>query len=304
MTLTTWMRWLGPLVLVALMVIAGWVLWHQLAGLDLVAVGRTFAAIPWWRVVVGAILLLISFAGYGWLERLATAHFGRPLPWPKAVALAIAAQGLSLTTGKGFVVAGAVRVRLLGRWGFTLTQALVATGVVTLHGNAGMMVLISALCFIAGPWSWAPWLGCATLAGAGCWLLACWKSAPLSFGKVEVTLPTVPMAWRGIIAGGGEKLACMCLALVMQPTMPSIGPIPFLCVVVVAMALARLSQVPGGIGVLEASILGLWPVSLTDADKVDLIAGLLAFRVAYYLVPLAASLPVLAFLGWRRTVPA
>lgn len=304
MTLHTWMRWLGPVLVVALMALAGWVLWHQLAGLDSVAVGRAFAAIPIWRCVVGALLLLISFAGYGWLERLATGHFGRALSPPKAFALAVAAQGLSLTTGKGFVVAGAVRVRLLGRWGFTMTQSLIATAIVTLHGNAGMMVLIALLCFIAGPWSWAPWLGCATLAGAGAWLLACWKSGPLSFGKIEISLPTVPMATRGIIAGGGEKLACMFLAVVLQPAGTSIPVVTFMAVVVVAMAMARLSQVPGGIGVLEASIIGLWPGPLTDADKVDLVAGMLAFRVAYYLVPLAASLPVLAFLGWRRTVPA
>jgi len=304
MTLTTWLRWLGPVVVVALMTFAGWVLWRQLAGLDPVTVGRAFTAIPIWRAAVGATLLMISFAGYGWLERLATEHFGRPLSPPRAIALAVAAQGLSLTTGKGFVIAGAVRVRLLGRWGFTITQSLVATAIVTLHGNAGMMVLIAIMCFIAGPWPWAVWLGCATLAGAGAWLLACWKSGPMSFGKLAFTLPSVPMAMRGIIAGGGEKLACICLAVVLQPAGPAIPVFTFMAVVVTALALARLSQVPGGIGVLEASIIGLWPVSLTDTDKVGLVAGLLAFRVAYYLVPLAASLPVLAFLGWRRTVPA
>ena len=126
----------------------------------------------------------------------------------------------------------------------------------------------------------------------------------MSFGKLAFTLPSVPMAMRGIIAGGGEKLDCISLAAVLQPTGPTIPVFTFMAVVVVALALARLSQVPGGIGVLEASIIGLWPVSLTDTDKVGLVAGLLAFRVAYYLVPLAASLPVLAFLGWRRTVPA
>lgn len=304
MTLTTWMRWLGPVLVVALLALACWVLWHQLAGLDAVAVGRAFASIPIWRCVVGAILLLISFAGYAWLERLATGHFERPLSPPKAFALAVAAQGLSLTTGKGFVVAGAVRVRLLGRWGFTVMQSLVVTAIVTLHGNAGMMVLMAILCFAAGPWSWAPWVGCATLAGAGAWLLSCWKSGPMTIGKVTITLPTIPMALRGIAAGGGEKLACILLAVVVQPAGPSIPVVTFLAVIVVALALARLSQVPGGIGVLEASMLSLWPVPLTDAAKVDLVAGMLAFRVAYYLVPLAASLPVLAFLGWRRTVSA
>ena len=109
-------------------------------------------------------------------------------------------------------------------------------------------------------------------------MLACWKSGPMTFGKVSITLPTVPVALRGIAAGGGEKLACILLAVVLQPAGPSIPVITFLAVIVVAIALARLSQVPGGIGVLEASMLSLWPVTLTDAAKVDLVAGMLAFR--------------------------
>ncbi len=304
MTLTTCMRWLGPALVVILMTIAGWVLWHQLAGLDMQAVGRAFMAMPAWRYALGAALLVGSYIGYGGMERLATAHVGRPLSLPRALALAVAAQGLSLTTGKGFLIAGAVRVRLLGRWGFTLTQALVATLIVTLHGNAGMLLLISVLCLLAGPWSWAPWVGLATLAGVGVWLFACWRSPPLTWGKVTVAMPTVAAAGRGIACGGGEKIACILLAAVLQPAGTAIPLLTYLAVVVVAMALARLSQVPGGIGVLEASILGLWPEPLSDATKVDLIAGLLAFRVAYYLLPLAVALPVLAFFGWRRTVPA
>ena len=304
MKLTTGIRWLGPAVVVVLMAVAGWVLWHQLAGLDTQAVLRAFLAMPGWRYAVGAGLLLGSYIGYAGLERLATSHQGRALTLPRALILAVTAQGLSLTTGKGFLIAGAVRVRLLGRWGYTLTQALVATFIVTLHGNAGMALLIGVLCFIAGPWSWAPWLGLATVAGVGVWLLGCWRVAPLTWGKVTVAMPSVPAALRGLAAGGGEKVACVLLAAALQPAGTSLPLLTFLAVVVVAMALARLSQVPGGIGVLEASILGLWPESLSDATKVDLVAGLLAFRVAYYLLPLAVAVPLLAFFGWRRRVPA
>ena len=41
---------------------------------------------------------------------------------PQAAGLALVAQGISLTTGKGVLVAGAVRVRVLGRWGFRLAD--------------------------------------------------------------------------------------------------------------------------------------------------------------------------------------
>lgn len=304
MTSVGWVRWAGPLLASALFAFAIWVLWRQLAGLDPASVARAFVSLAWWQYVMAGVFLLASFVGYGGLERLASAHFARPLSPLRAFMTGVAAQGLSLTTGKGFLIAGAVRVRLLGRWAFTLSEAIGVTVVVSLHGNAGILALIAVLCAIAGPWWWAPLAAAGAAAGVGAWLVLCWKAKPYVWRHMTIAPPTVPMALRGIAAGGGEKLACVLLALVVQPGTLGIPPLTFLAVMVVSLALARLSQVPGGLGVLEASVLALWPAPLDDAGKASVIAGLLAFRVAYYLVPLAAAVPLLAFLGWRRRVAA
>jgi uncharacterized membrane protein YbhN (UPF0104 family) len=79
----------------------------------------------------------------------------------------------------------------------------------------------------------------------------------------------------------------------------------FIAVLLIALLIARASQVPGGVGVLEATVLGLWPLAPgTELPREQLVAGLLAFRCAYYLVPLAPGVLVLAFPGRARMVDA
>ena len=65
------------------------------------------------------------------------------------------------------------------------------------------------------------------------------------------------------------------------------------------------SHAPGGLGVFDAAML----VALWQFNKEDLVAGLLLFRVLYYLVPFAIALSILGtrevWLSMRRAkVPA
>jgi len=62
---------------------------------------------------------------------------------------------------------------------------------------------------------------------------------------------------------------------------------------VAATLLGFASHAPGGLGVFDAAMM----VALWQFDKEDLLAGLLLFRLLYYIVPFALSL---AMLGMRE----
>ncbi len=298
---------LGSLVVLVVLGFAIWALVHQVRGLDPQAVVTALRSLQPLALTLAGGLLVVCYVAYALMERIATGHVLRPLTLPQAFGMAVVAQGLSLTTGKGVLVAGAVRVRVLARWGFDLIQAITVTFLVSLHGNAGMATLIGVMCLVAGPWAWAWWVGLLVLAGVGVWLVVCAYAEPLALpakltGGRPITPPNLRDAGRGIMIGVVEKLACALLAWELLPGDPGI-PLPtFLTVMLVALAVARFSQVPGGLGVLEVTVIGLWPVPL-DTYKAELLAGLLAFRIAYYLIPLVVALPLLAFLGWWRKVP-
>jgi uncharacterized membrane protein YbhN (UPF0104 family) len=77
---------------------------------------------------------------------------------------------------------------------------------------------------------------------------------------------------------------------VLMPDEPHIGFVTIAVIFVSATLLGFASHSPGGLGVFDAAMLvGLW-----QFDREDLLAGLLLFRLVYYVVPFMMALVVLA----------
>ena len=83
----------------------------------------------------------------------------------------------------------------------------------------------------------------------------------------------------------------------LMPDEPHIGFVMLAVIFVSATLLGFASHAPGGIGVFDAAML----VALWQFNKEELLAGLLLFRLLYYIVPFALSL---AILGGRELVLA
>jgi uncharacterized membrane protein YbhN (UPF0104 family) len=79
------------------------------------------------------------------------------------------------------------------------------------------------------------------------------------------------------------------VAACLHQTLSALGDAPFLKVATASMPAniaAVISHVPGGLGVLEATIVHVLP-------EAQSIAAVIAFRVIYYLIPLAIGVPLL-----------
>ena len=81
----------------------------------------------------------------------------------------------------------------------------------------------------------------------------------------------------------------------MLPDEPHIGFITLAVIFVAATLLGFASHSPGGLGVFDAAML----VALWQFDKEELLAGLLLFRLLYYIIPFALAL---AILGGREII--
>jgi hypothetical protein len=82
---------------------------------------------------------------------------------------------------------------------------------------------------------------------------------------------------------------------VLLPSEPNIGFVTIAVIFVSATLLGFASHAPGGIGVFDAAML----VALWRFDRQELLAGLLLFRLLYYIAPFALSLLIL---GGRELV--
>jgi uncharacterized membrane protein YbhN (UPF0104 family) len=122
-------------------------------------------------------------------------------------------------------------------------------------------------------------------------------SAPRMLGRGgwTVQLPNGPTTLLQIGIGILD-LACCALAMYMLlPAEPNIGFVTLAVIFVTATLLGFASHAPGGLGVFDATML----VALWEFDKEDLLAGLLLFRLLYYITPFAVAL---VMLGVREAV--
>jgi uncharacterized membrane protein YbhN (UPF0104 family) len=89
---------------------------------------------------------------------------------------------------------------------------------------------------------------------------------------------------------GIADLGCCALAMyVLLPDEPHIAFATVAVIFVTATLLGFASAAPGGLGVFDATMF----VALWQLDREALLAGLLLFRVLYYIVPFAIALTIL-----------
>jgi len=201
--------------------------------------------------------------------------------------------GASVFTG------GAVRYRIYSAWDLTAID-------------------VAKICFIAGL---TFWLGNATVLGLGiayvpqaasainqlppwvnrvfavvilsvlvAYVIWVWR-CPRQIGRSnwQVTLPNGPLTLLQIGIGIVDLACCAFAMYVLMPAEPHIGFVTLAVIFVAATLLGFASHAPGGLGVFDAAMLiGLW-----QFDREHLLAGLLLFRLIYYVVPFALSLLIL-----------
>jgi hypothetical protein len=108
-------------------------------------------------------------------------------------------------------------------------------------------------------------------------------------GPWTVTLPGGPLTLLQIVIGIVDLGFCALAMYVLVPDEPNLGFVVVAVIFVSATLLGFASHSPGGLGVFDAAMLvGLWQM-----DREDLLAGMLLFRVLYYLAPFVISVILL-----------
>jgi uncharacterized membrane protein YbhN (UPF0104 family) len=116
-------------------------------------------------------------------------------------------------------------------------------------------------------------------------------SAPRVIGRGgwEVRLPNGPSTLLQICLGILDLGFCALAMYMLLPTEPSIGFVTIAVIFVSATLLGFASHAPGGLGVFDATML----VALWQFNKEDVLAGLLLFRLLYYVTPFMLALAIL-----------
>jgi uncharacterized membrane protein YbhN (UPF0104 family) len=274
--------------LIALAVlVAGWLIYRTLAQYSWDDIRSSVAAIP-----KGNFALALAFAACSYIcltvfDYLALRYVGKPLTYPRAALASFTSLAIGHNVGVAALSSGAVRYRFYSRWGLDAEEiaklivfcgVTVGLGLITLAGLC-LILLPSTAGKIAGLGTAASAaLGVACLAiGAVYLVLSVFLRGELKVRSWRFTLPPLRLAVLQILVGTVNfAFVAACLHQLLNG---EVGYMETTAAYVVGNLTALVSHVPGGLGVLEATIGFLLGGSAS-------IGALIAFRVVYFFIPL------------------
>jgi uncharacterized membrane protein YbhN (UPF0104 family) len=300
----------GLLLSVAIIAIAGVVLYRMLRTIDWLEVVAALKATDPRNFGLAAVFVAFGYFTLTFYDLFALRTIGRSdVPYRIAALAGFTSYSVGHNVGASVFTGGAVRYRVYSAWGLNAVD-------------------VAKICFIAGL---TFWLGNATVLGLGIawepeaasainhlpawanrilalliimlltgYVVWAWKT-PRLIGRSnwQVALPTGPLTLMQIMIGIVDLGFCALAMYMLMPESPGISFITLAVIFVSATLLGFASHSPGGLGVFDAAML----VALWQYDREDLIAGLLLFRLLYYIVPFALALLVLGvrelILYWR-----
>lgn len=251
-------------------------------------------------VYLGIAALLIAL-NYGLLicyDLLALRYLCRSIPL-RRVAL-VSFLGYALGNNLGTLLAATpIRFRFYSRWGLSPSQIVVLISILGLTFWSGLwflggIVLVSVPVELPGEVTLpvgTRTLGAILLALAIGYLVVCftWRK-PWPIGELHLRPPEPGlMSVQASVAAVDLLISATALYLVL----PGDAVVPFAIVLaayLVGIAISLITQVPGGLGILELILLTLLKESVGDS----VLASVLIFRMLYYILPLLFGMLTLA----------
>lgn len=253
---------------------------HQIDGAQLaLALGLTTAS-------------YLALTLYDWF---AVRTIGQRLPWRTAALASFTSFTISHNFGLSLLTGGTARLRAYGAAGLDFADVarvtLIASG--TFWGGVFAVTAVALLATQHPLAMLGHSLPIATLHGTGLVLALAFAAlfilrvrglAVLRLGSASLPLPP-PSLMAAQIGIAAFDLACASGALFVL--VPHADPAligSFFLAYALAIVIALITHVPGGIGVFEAVMLALVPLG-----RSDLFAALLLYRLIYYLLPLLVA---------------
>lgn len=289
-------RVFGPLAGAAMMVLALFVIREIGSEIHLNDILSALGAVDLRTVALAFVFTLLSFAAMACYDVLAVRRVAPDkVPVRMAMFAGMIGYGISNAVGFHVFVGGPVRYRIYQRAGLDAADVGRVVGISFLTFLGGLAAVLGAALLFdpAG----IPALHMASaeaerLIGAGILVVLACGIGWLARGNHQLTifswrfpLPTAGSAVAQIVIGAIDIGAAAAALYVLLPADVQPGFAIFLCIFVAAIIASVISHAPGGLGVLEATVL----LGLGAGARPDIVAALLVFRVVYYLIPLALA---------------
>ncbi len=257
--------------------------------------------IPGRALTAATLLTITAYLALTFYDKMACIYVGNPLPYRRVALVSYVGYAFANSVGLANIAGGSIRFRFYTAWGFSpldTTKIVLFCGF-SLWMGLGLLTGI-LLCWIPEPIAVQLGLNEAMLRPIGIAVLAVllfysilclFRRRPLSIRGMELTVPGPGLMVGQFALASADWLLCAAVLYTLLPKSAHISFPLFVAVFMLGHCIGNLSQVPGGVGVFEGTML-LALKGTAANDK--LLGSLLAFRAIYYILPLIGATAVLA----------
>ena len=285
-------NWLGVALSVLIVAAVGAALWHLLRDIDAGNVIAAFTAQPIRNVAIAGVFVVLGYLTLTLYDVFALYIIGRrTVPFHVASLASFTSYTIGHSLGAATLTGAVVRLRVYSAWGLNvldIAKIAFVTGMTFWLGNA--VVLGGAMAYAPEAASVVDrlpsWInrviGLSALFGIACYLL--WlapRPRTVGYANWKLILPTMRLTLVQIGIGATDLCLVTAAMYALLPPDPAVDFVPVLVIFVTATLLGTVSHVPGSLGVIEAALL----IGLPQFPKEKLLAALLTFRVAYFVIP-------------------
>ena len=252
------------------------------------------------------LLLALAATASGYLiltlyDKLALVHFGIRLPWRRVAKASFLGFAFSHNITPSLLVGGTMRYRIYSAYGISGFNVTKVVGFCAITLWLGFMAL-GGVVFAATPvrvpdeFQWPlqnlKILGWIFILLSVTYLILCRNiRATIAFRGKIFQLPTLPVAAGQLIVSSMDLIASSLVLYLLLPPIPGLTYPLFLAIYLIGFMGGIISQVPGGLGVIE-TILVLMLGSFIDSSQV--LSAVLVYRLYYFITPLLAAAVLLA----------
>ncbi len=277
-----------------------WALHHLLAAIDVRQVIAQMRATPWPVLAAALGATAVGYAALIGYDYWALDYLGKRLPLRTVALGGFLGYAFGNTVGISVISGGAVRYRIYSAVGLNAfdvaalsSYVAVAMGMgLTLVGLIALGLHPAALAgVIALPEGVIRWGALATAAAViGGALLLSVTGRSLHVRGVEIAMPAPRiLAGQLVVALFDSTMAATALYVLLPAGVPPFST--FLAIYAAATMVGVLSHVPGGVGIFETVVIAALPPSVPLGEAA---AGLLAFRIIYFLLPFVLAFVIVS----------
>jgi glycosyltransferase 2 family protein len=284
----------------AILAVAGITFYQLVRDVDFGKVKAAIEAQSMHQLAVAGALVVAGYVTLTFYDLFALRLIGRRgVPYSVAALASFASSTIGHNLGAAVLTGGLIRLRIYSVWGLTVADVAriaLVTGMTFVLGNAALLGATTA--YAPGAASVVDHLspslnraiGVVGLVVLACYLL--WlrpRRRTIGHAAWRLVLPSLPFTLLQIAIGALDLLVVTSAMYTLLPPNPAVGFASVLVIFLTATLLGAASHAPGGLGVIEVTML----LGLPQFAKEELLAALLTFRTLYYVLPLliaAASL--------------